>query len=108
MENEIHIEEQILEADKLYEDGEYAECKRRLLDILDQEPGSGRAHHLIGCLYFYILDDHEKAYKHMKLAVKFAPDYPAAYTNYARILNYLNRHGELLELMTRALDLEGV
>jgi tetratricopeptide (TPR) repeat protein len=108
MENEIHMEEQILEVDKLYEEGEYAECKRRLLDMLDQEPGFGRAHHLLGCLYFYVLDDHEKAARHMRLAVKFAPGYPAAFVNYARLLNYRNRHMELLELVAEALEVEGV
>lgn len=108
MENEIYMEEQILEADKLYGDGEYAECKRRLLDMLEQEPAFGRAHHLIGCLYFYILDDHEKAYRHMKLAVKFAPNYPAGFVNYARLLNYLNRHREVLMLIPQALSVEGV
>lgn len=102
------MEEQIMEVDKLYEDGEYAECKRRLLDMLDQEPGFGRAHHLIGCLYFYILDDHEKAAKHLRLAVKFAPGYPAVYVIYARVLNYLNRHEELLKLVSEALKVEGM
>ncbi len=102
------MEEQILELDKLYEEGEYAECKRRLLDVLDQEPGFGRAHHLIGCLYFYVLDDHGKAARHMKLAVKFAPDYPAAFINYARVLNYLNRQHELLELISEGLLVEGI
>jgi tetratricopeptide (TPR) repeat protein len=108
MENEIHMEEQILEADKLYEDGEYAECKRRLLDMLEQEPGFGRAHHLIGCLYYYILDDQEKAAEHLRLAVKFAPGYPSAYVNYARVLNGLNRHQELLELVSAALVVTGM
>jgi len=106
MENELHMEEQILEMDKLYEDGEYVECKRRLLDLLDQEPGFGRAHHLIGCLYLYILDDQEKAAKHLRLAVKFAPAYPAGYVNYARVLNYLNRHEEVFELVSEALKVE--
>jgi tetratricopeptide (TPR) repeat protein len=108
MENEIHMEEQILEVDKLYEDGEYAECKRLLLDMLDQEPGFGRAHHLIGCLYYYILDDHDKAERHLRLAVKFAPKYPAAFVNYARVLNNLNRHETLLELVSEALKVEGM
>lgn len=108
MENEIHMEEQILEMDKLYEEGEYVECKRRLLDLLDQEPGFGRAHHLIGCLYFYVLDDLEKAAKHLRLSVKFAPGYPAGYVNYARVLNYLNRHEEIFELVSEALKVEGM
>ncbi|PBQ33942.1 hypothetical protein CNR22_19880 [Sphingobacteriaceae bacterium] len=108
MENEIHMEEQILEVDRLYEDGEYSECKRRLLDMLEQEPGFGRAHHLIGCLYYYILDDQDKAEKHLRLAVMFAPTYPAAFVNYARVLNHLNRQEALLKLVSEALKVEGM
>jgi hypothetical protein len=108
MENEINMEEQILEVDKLYNDGDYTECKRVLLDMLDQEPGFGRAHDMIGCLYLFVLDDLNKAVKHARLAVKFAPNYPTAFINCTRMLNYLNRHEELMEVTTKALQVEGI
>jgi tetratricopeptide (TPR) repeat protein len=108
MENEINMEEQILEADKLYNDGDYAECKRILLDILDQEPGFGRAHDMIGCLYLFVLDDPDKAVKHMKLAVKFDPSNTTALINCTRALNYRNRHTELMEITSQALKVESI
>ena len=108
MENEINMEEQILEVDKLYSEGSYAECKRILLDMLDQEPGFGRAHDLIGCLYLFVLDDLDKAVKHMLLAVKFAPTYPTAFINCIRALNYQNRHEELIEIAMQALKVQGI
>lgn len=108
MENEINMEEQILEVDKLYNDGDYTECKRILLEMLEQEPGFGRAHDMIACLYYFVLDDLEKAVKHAELAVKFAPTYPAAFVNCARMLNYLNRHEEVMSITEKALKVEGI
>lgn len=94
--------------DKLYEDGDYTECKRQLVDLLDQEPGFGRAHYLLGCIYYTKLDDYERALYHLKLAVKFAPKYPGGYITYAYLLNFLNRHEELLKHAEEALKIEGV
>jgi hypothetical protein len=108
MENETHMEEQILEADKLYNDGEYGECKRKLLDLLDQEPAFGRAHDLLACLYYHVFTDLTKSAEHLRLAVKFTPTFVPAYINYARILNFLNRKKELHELIEKALQVEGM
>jgi tetratricopeptide (TPR) repeat protein len=108
MENELHMEEQILEVNKLYDDGEYVECKRKLLDMLEQEPGFGRAHDVLGWLYYVVLDDHESAVNHLRMAVKFAPNYAPAYYHYAYILNSLNRKSELRELTAKGVATEGV
>jgi tetratricopeptide (TPR) repeat protein len=108
MENTIWIEDQFLKADKLYDNGEYSECKRLLLDLLDDEPGCGKAHCLLGWIYYSQLDDFERATCHMKMAIRFAPAYPAAFVNYLFLLNYLNRYDELLAHVENALKVDGV
>lgn len=108
MENAIWIEDEFLKVDKLYDEGEFIECKRLLNYILEEEPGYGKAHNLLGWLYYSRLDDYKKAAYHFKLAVKFAPTYPPGFINYAYLLNYLNRHADLLAHAQEALKVEGV
>ena len=108
MENMFWIEEQFLLVDKLFGEGEFAQGKRLLEEILEQEPGFGRAHNHLGWLYYAKLDDYEKAAYHLKLAIKFSPGYPAGFLNYTYLLNYLNRHADLLVHAKEALKVEGV
>src|SRR5262245_4359175 len=108
LENIQWMEDQFLQADKLYDNGDYTECKRILCELLDQEPGFGRAHYLLGYMYYVALDDFERAAYHLKLAIKFAPRFPLGHLEYTYLLNYLNRHEELLEHAQVALKVEGV
>lgn len=108
MENTFWIEEQFLLVDKLFGNQEFAEGKRLLEEILEQEPGFGKAHNHLGWLYYAKLDDYEKAAYHLQLAIKFAERYPAPYLNYMYLLNYLNRHRDLLKHAELALLTEGV
>lgn len=108
MEYAIWTEDEFLKVDKLFDEGEYAECKRLLLYMLDEEPGFGKAHNLLAWLYYNELDDFEKAKRHFELAIKFSPTYPVTYINYAYMLNYLNRHKDLLAHAAKALQVEGV
>jgi len=108
MENLFWIEEQFLEVDKLLEKAQYAEAKKLLEQILEDEPGFGRAHNHLGWLYYAKLDDYEKAAYHFKLSIKFSANYPAPYLNYTYLLNYLNRHDDLVEHVASALKVEGV
>lgn len=108
MENVFWIEEQFLQVDKLYDTGEFVEGKKLLEEILENEPGFGRAHNHLGWLYYAKLDDYEKAGYHLKLALKFSPAYPPGFVNYTYLLNYLNRHKELVEHVSQAMLVEGV
>lgn len=106
--NNYSIEEQCFEVDKLYNQGDYAECRHLLMEILEQEPGCGRAHYQLGNLYYMKLDDYEKAEYHLQLAMQFEPKYPNSYSTYLYLLNYLNRHKDLVKQAKRAIKIEGV
>lgn len=108
MENKIWIEEKFLEVEKLFEEGNFIEGKKVLEDILEQEPGYGRAHNHLGWLYYAKFDDFERAGYHLRLATKFAPEYPPGFLNYAYLLQYTNKHSELVTHATEALKVEGV
>lgn len=106
-ENNLWIEELFLKVDDFFSRGEFTDGKKLLEDILEHEPGYGRAHNHLGWLYYAKLDDYVKAEYHFKLAIKFAADYPAGYMNLTYLLNYLNRYDELVKHIETALNVGG-
>ncbi len=108
LENNQWLEDQSYKVDRLYSDGNFTECKRILLDLLEQEPGYGRAHYQLGNLYYMKLDEYAKAEYHLKLAMKFAPKFASSYCTYLYMLNYLNRHEEVVRHAQKALKIPGV
>lgn len=106
-ENNLWIEELFLKVDDFFARGEITEGKKLLEEILEQEPGYGRAHNHLGWVYYAKLDDYAKAEYHFKLAIKFADTYPAAYMNLTYLLNYLNRYTDLVAHVAIALKVEG-
>lgn len=101
------VEELFLKVDDLFSKGEFFEGKKILEELLEQEPGYGRAHNHLGWLYYAKFDEFEKAENHFKLAIKFAALYPAGYMNLTYLLNYLNRHEELVRHIDKSLKIEG-
>jgi tetratricopeptide (TPR) repeat protein len=101
-----YVEEWFLDADRAFEEGNLAEGKRMLEDILREEPSFGKAHNHLGWLYKTKYMDFRQAEKHFKLALKFEPEYPATYLNYAYLLRDLGRLNDLEELLSRALKME--
>lgn len=106
-ENNTWIEALFLEVDSLFSKSEFSEGRKLLEEILEAEPGYGKAHNHLGWLYYAKLDDYAKADYHFKLAIRFAPEYPAAYMNLSYLLNYLNRYDELVAHVDLALRVEG-
>lgn len=102
-----YIEELFLEADRALDEGNLAEGKRLLEDILSEEPSFGKAHNHMGWLYKTRYQDYKIAEKHFKLAIKFDPEYSPSYINYAYMLRDLGRLDELEALLNKALKVEG-
>jgi tetratricopeptide (TPR) repeat protein len=102
------IEEMFLDAEKAFDEGNHREGKRILEDILREEPSFGRAHNHLGWLYKSKYQDFKMAEKHYKLAIKFDPEYPATYLNYAYLLRDLHRLNDLENLLNTAVKLETV
>ncbi len=84
------------EADQLIDENKIVEAKEMLLELLAEFPDYGRAHNHIGWLYNIKFNNYPKAKKHLELAVRFAPDYHAAYSNYAYLLIDMNLYDEMI------------
>lgn len=107
-ENISYYENQFIRADALISDGNVSEAKEILEEILGQYPDFGKAHNHLGWIYYTKLSNHEKGAYHYKLAMRFDPNYPAAYLNYTYLLVDLGRLEEAKEHIAETLNsLEG-
>jgi tetratricopeptide (TPR) repeat protein len=101
-------EQYFIEAEELIYDSKYAEGKKKLEEIVEMEPGYGRAHFRLGWLYLFKFWDYERANYHLRLAIKFSPEYPVSYHTYAFLLNEINHLGAMKTHAARALAVRGV
>lgn len=104
----FELEEKFHEADRMINDGRISDAAHVLEAILEEAPDFGKAHNHMGWLYETKFKNYTKAEEHYKFALKFSPDYPAAYYNYAYLLSTLRRFDELEKLLTEAIKVPGV
>ena len=104
----FELEEKFLHADKLINDGKIKEAAQMLEDILAEAPDFGKAHNHMGWLYETKFKNYAKAEEHYALALKFAPDYPAIYYNFAYLLSTLRKFDDLEKLLTKAIGVSGI
>jgi tetratricopeptide (TPR) repeat protein len=79
-----------------------------LEDILAEAPDFGKAHNHLGWLYETKFKNFSRAEEHYKLAIKFSPDYPAAYYNYCYCLSTLRKFDELERVLEAAIKVPGI
>jgi len=101
-------EQYFIEAMELIDDWKFAEAKKKLEEIIEMEPGYGRAHFRLGWIFFYKFRDFERANYHLRLAIKLNPEFPVSYYTYAYLLNEINHPVALKIHATKALAVRGI
>lgn len=104
----MDADELFLKADQLIGADDIVGARGLLYKIIDEYPDYGRAHNHLGWLNEHKLRYLDKAEEHYKAALRFSPDYPAIWINYAYYLNAQERYDELLEHLDRAMKVKGV
>ena len=99
------FEELYLQSEQAIKDGYLIRAKGLIEHMLMEDPRSAIAHNSMGWFYRVQFEDYEKAELHYKAAIRFNPDYPHAYWNYANLLMDLERFEELQKLMDKAMKL---
>lgn len=104
----FELEERFQEADKMIGDGHISDAAHLLEAILAEAPDFGKAHNHLGWLYETKFKNYAKGEEHYRLALKFSPEYTAAYYNYAYLLSALRRYEELEQLLGQATSVPGI
>jgi Tfp pilus assembly protein PilF len=104
----FELEEKFYEADKMINDGRISDAAHLLEAILTEAPDFGKAHNHMGWLYETKFKNLTKAEEHYKYALKFSPEYPAGYYNYAYLLSTMRRYDELDTLLNDAIKVPGI
>lgn len=95
----------ITRIDELFRREAYIEAKMELEGVLAEEPGFGKAHGYLGWLYAEVFQDAVSAELHFKYALHFAPESAGAYINYVNLLVTQRKADQVIEVLTRYLDL---
>lgn len=98
----------LLEADSLIDGDRIKEAKELLTQIIQDNPDYGRAHNHLAWLYETKLKRFDRAEEHYKAAIKFAPEYPAGWLNYADLLRSLEKYDELEKILQQMQNVKGL
>ena len=101
-------DEMFLQAVSLIKEGRIVEARSKLQNLLSRFPEYGRGHNHLGWIYETSFQDYAAAENHYKQALQYAPEYPAAYQNYAVCLSTLKKFDELEQLLEKALTVPGL
>lgn len=102
------LEEKFLNADKLISENRLSEAAKLLEEILEEAPDYGKAHNHMGWLFETKFKNLARAEEHYRLAIKFSPDYTAAYYNYCYLLSSLRKFEELEKMLEHAIRVSGI
>ena len=94
-------------AENQFVQGEIPEAAEILERLHQQFPESGKVNLLLAKLYHLSYKDAEKADIHYRAAIRFNPELPDAYLDYADFLSQQERTSELIALLNKALELPG-
>jgi hypothetical protein len=108
--NEVNfdLEEKFLKADALIGENRLSEAAKLLETILLDAPDFGKAHNHMGWLFETKFKNLHRAEDHYRLAIKFCPEYTAAYYNYAYLLSSLRKFEELEKLLKECINVPGI
>lgn len=102
------LEEKFLNADKLISENHLGQAAKLLEEILEEAPDYGKAHNHLGWLFETKFKNLQRAEEHYRLALKFSPDYAAAYYNYCYLLSALRKFDELERTLEHAIKVSGI
>jgi tetratricopeptide (TPR) repeat protein len=108
MNSKKNVESLFLKAYEYVELGEICNAKQVLDELVMEEPIYGRAHYLLGWIYFKQMADYKTAEKHFKLCRLYEPLFAPNYCVYADALTDQDKLDDLTKLAIEALSVPGI
>jgi predicted Zn-dependent protease len=97
------IEQYMKEAEQLIYANEVDRGVKLLNELLYDEPGYGRLHNHLGWAYTYYTGDSARAELHLRMAIKFQPEFFAPYLHIGQLLIRLGRATEAIGFLETGL-----
>ncbi len=107
-ENYYELDRLFFKADNDIKEGFIAEAYDTLQYIIEQDGEYGKAYNHLGWIYETKYKNYNKAEECYRLAVKYAPEYTAAYVNYSILLSTLEKYDKLTALLEKSLTVAGI
>ena len=107
-ENNANLYERFMNADAIIKDNKIGEAVKELQQIIREDPTFGRAYNHLGWIYHNKYQDFKNAEECYELALQHSPDYPPVYYNYAVLLSSKKAFDQLKELLSKALEFDGI
>jgi tetratricopeptide (TPR) repeat protein len=101
------LEKYMKEADGLIYENKVEEALTALGNLLYHEPGYGRLHNHLGWAYLYYTEDVEKAERHLKLAIRFEPEFAPPYLHLGTLYIRMARYAEAITVLEVGMKLAG-
>ena len=98
------IEELYLEAEADIRNSNFQEAFQKYEAILCDDPRYAPAHNSLGWIYKTQFEDHDKAERHFRTAIKSDPLYPHPYFHLAAVMMDMDRFKELEEHLEHCLE----
>ncbi len=76
-------------------------------ELIQEYQDYGPAYNYLGWIYANVFSNFQKACECYELAVKYSPEYPSTYVNYALVLNTIENFDRLKTLLPEALKIPG-
>lgn len=105
---ELECEEMFIEADRLLNEGVVMQAVEKLGQILKRNPRFGKAYNHLGWVYETKYKNMARAEEYYKAAMRYAPEYNAAYLNYCYFLSNQGRYEELKAHLDKIAEIPGI
>ena len=102
------IEEKYLQATDKLSYGKTPKALQLLNEIVSNDPLYARAHHQLGKIYYYDIEDYQTAGYHFKTCMELEPSFPGNYFDYLDLVVFLNMETQVSIIAAKALTVPGV
>jgi len=101
-------DEKYLQAVDKFTLGKTPKALKLLNEIVSNDPLYARAHHQLGKIHYYDIEDYQTAGYHFKICMELEPSFPGNYYHYLNLVVFLNMQKQVKLIAEKALTVPGV
>ncbi len=107
LKNNMNKEKALITAQQKISENRIDEAYDLIKELIEEHQDYGPAYNYLGWIYANAFSNFQKACECYELAVKYSPEYPSTYVNYALVLNTIGNFARLETLLKEGLEIPG-